>query len=336
MNNLLVSFIIPVYNVKPYLEACIESVLAQKGCGIECICVDDGSSDGSAELLDRLAKRDTRVAVIHQKNAGVGAARNAGIDRARGRYLSFVDSDDILEPEFLTCALRAFDRYPDLDVWIGQLLWVTADNVTMEGQGVKTTILDTTDPLNDFLYAKGRVYYYTVYPKLFRADLVRQPMYRFPIGTRAGEDMAFMAKVYSGARRVVVADQFVYRYRVLKSGLLHIASVKLVPDRLSSFKDLLAFAQASGRLLKMKGQIGFAALGTLRGMIRWGTSWVGAREYVHAYCRQPDFRRIVIGSIARYAPLKYRFCGLCLICLPRFVMEGLFMVGWKLRHLKRR
>lgn len=95
------SLIIPVYNVAAYLPACLDSVLAQTFCDWEAICVDDGSTDGSGELLDGYAQRDARFVVIHQKNGGVSVARNAGLAVARGDYVGFVDADDCLCPDWL-------------------------------------------------------------------------------------------------------------------------------------------------------------------------------------------------------------------------------------------
>lgn len=99
MNNKeLISVIVPVYNVRSYLEKCFESVAGQSYRNLEIILVDDGSTDGSGELCEELARKDSRVRVIHKKNGGLGSARNAGIDAARGEILSFVDSDDWIEP----------------------------------------------------------------------------------------------------------------------------------------------------------------------------------------------------------------------------------------------
>ena len=91
------SIIIPVYNVKSFLPEAVESVLAQSFRDFELILVDDGATDGSGEICDRYAGEDSRIKVIHQKNAGVSAARNAGVSAAQGEYIGFTDSDDIIE-----------------------------------------------------------------------------------------------------------------------------------------------------------------------------------------------------------------------------------------------
>ena len=93
----LISVIVPVYNVEPYLRRCVESILHQTYQNLEVLLVDDGSTDASGIICDEYAAIDDRVTVIHQKNGGLSAARNMGTDRARGEYLCFVDSDDLLD-----------------------------------------------------------------------------------------------------------------------------------------------------------------------------------------------------------------------------------------------
>ena len=101
-----VSVIIPVYNVEPYLKQCMDSVVGQTLKDIEIICVDDGSTDGSLDILKEYATEDSRIQIIEQKNAGAGAARNNGMRHATGKYLSFLDSDDFFEPRMLE---KAYD-----------------------------------------------------------------------------------------------------------------------------------------------------------------------------------------------------------------------------------
>ena len=96
-----VSVVIPVYNVAPYLQACVDSLLAQRYTDFEVVLVDDGSTDGSGAICDSLAEKDPRVIAIHQKNGGACAARNRGIDNARGEFLVFVDADDLLTEDHL-------------------------------------------------------------------------------------------------------------------------------------------------------------------------------------------------------------------------------------------
>jgi len=108
--DILVSVIVPVYNVEEYLGRCVDSILAQTYTNLEVILVDDGAKDSSGAICDEYAARDARVRVIHKENGGLSSARNAGIDAAKGDWLEFVDSDDWIEPDavesMLTLALE--------------------------------------------------------------------------------------------------------------------------------------------------------------------------------------------------------------------------------------
>jgi len=122
------SIIIPVYNVAPYLRECLDSVLAQTYTSWEALCVDDGSTDGSGAILDEYAAKDPRFRVIHQKNAGVSAARNKALQKAQGEYFGFVDADDSIEREFLVTVKSGIDRFGKPE-WlrIGGCVYLEAD-----------------------------------------------------------------------------------------------------------------------------------------------------------------------------------------------------------------
>ena len=99
MSKPLLSIIVPVYNVEKYIERCIKSILNQSFTNFELILVDDGSPDNCGKICDEYKKKDSRIKVIHKKNGGLSDARNAGLNIATGKYIGFVDSDDIIHPQ---------------------------------------------------------------------------------------------------------------------------------------------------------------------------------------------------------------------------------------------
>jgi glycosyltransferase involved in cell wall biosynthesis len=101
MKKELISIIVPVYQVKDYVEECINSLLNQTYSDIEILLIDDGSTDGSGEICDKYAEKDGRVQVFHQENKGLSAARNKGLDNAKGQYIAFVDSDDVVKASYI-------------------------------------------------------------------------------------------------------------------------------------------------------------------------------------------------------------------------------------------
>lgn len=125
-----ISVIIPVYKVEPYLDACVASVAAQTFSDLEILLVDDGSPDNCPALCDAWAKKDPRVRVIHQKNGGLSAARNTGIEAATGKFLTFVDSDDLLEPDTLRRAYEA-QQQNDADLVIFNLCFAQENGQPM-------------------------------------------------------------------------------------------------------------------------------------------------------------------------------------------------------------
>ncbi len=144
-----VSVIIPVYNTAAWLPSCLESVLSQSLRDIEIICIDDGSDDGSRDILLKYAARDARMAVFSERNSGQSAARNRGTEQARGKYIYFMDSDDLLEPEALRQLTRQADR-DDLELlcFNGR---VFADEPAMEERAEKFHYF------RDFSYAEAAV-----------------------------------------------------------------------------------------------------------------------------------------------------------------------------------
>ena len=115
MNN-KVSIIVPIYNTKKYLEACLSSIKNQTHKNLEIILVDDGSTDNSGKIADAFAKSNKCIKVIHQKNAGQSAARNAGLKKATGDFISFIDSDDEIAPDFYESHLKPFGKNTSVTV----------------------------------------------------------------------------------------------------------------------------------------------------------------------------------------------------------------------------
>ena len=113
--NELVSVVVPVYKVEPYLERCIRSIIGQTYENLEIILVDDGSPDQCGAICDRFAQEDTRIKVYHKPNGGLSDARNYGVNRASGTYIAFIDSDDYISPHYIEYLYQLMVKY-DADV----------------------------------------------------------------------------------------------------------------------------------------------------------------------------------------------------------------------------
>ena len=127
----LISVIVPIYNVKAYLDRCVESLLGQSYKNLEIFLVDDGSTDGCGKVCDRYAAQDPRITVLHKKNGGLSDARNAALDAAQGEYYAFVDGDDWVSPYYVENLYRAL-RKADADIA------VSCFEEVFEGRGIQS------------------------------------------------------------------------------------------------------------------------------------------------------------------------------------------------------
>ena len=222
------SFIIPVYNAEEYLPAALDSLKRQTFPDWEAILVDDGSPDGSGALCDAAAQADPRFRVIHQKNAGVGAARNAGLDAAKGTYVHFLDADDSLEPEMAQCTLEAARREnADLVLFGSWEDQYDAAGHKQSSRAIPPPIsgVHRGDPCVELLPQLAAFYFVT--RQLFRRSLLEHC--RFTKHS-IGEDALFFISAYRKRPGCVVGvDAPLYHYSVRPNGS---ASQSYHPERL--------------------------------------------------------------------------------------------------------
>ncbi len=192
------SVVIPVYQAKAYLRRCVDSWLGQTETDLEIILVDDGSTDGSSALCDELAKRDERIRVVHQKNAGVSAARNAGIRNAKGDFLLFTDSDDYVAPDYLEkMAKLRKDTDSDFVLCGFHHLYDGADILKIPGQ---TRSMELAAFAEDFLWLYEKSFLNMPWNKLFRKELAGQ----FDTSLSLGEDLLFNLDYLRKCERIAV------------------------------------------------------------------------------------------------------------------------------------
>lgn len=209
----LISVIIPVFRVEAYLRRCMDSVLAQTYEKMEIILVDDGSDDGCPAICDEYAGKDSRVKVIHQKNAGLSGARNTGIDQAKGDYLAFVDSDDYLSPEFLERLYRACLE-TDSDISVCRWEYVKGESIPEGGSGKTQTFTGRQMLAN--LYIPDGAYFVVAWNKLYKRELFDN--IRYPLG-RIHEDEATTYRIYHQVRKAAYIDVSLYGYFVTPSSI---------------------------------------------------------------------------------------------------------------------
>lgn len=209
----LLSIVVPVYNVGGYLLDTLDSIAAQSYNNIEVICVDDGSTDGSGKLLDLYAAHDSRFAIYHEVNRGVSAARNFGIDKARGEIILFVDADDLLKPNACDVIRHAFDDVNQVDI-----LKFSADPFPIELSNPWLTSTLSLDDEEYSGYSDKLVFYAKTRPfpwnGAYRLSFLRDHELYFPVGLTLGEDQVFSFATLGRSSRTKLLSDSLYDYRL--------------------------------------------------------------------------------------------------------------------------
>lgn len=230
-----ISIIVPVYKVEQYLRRCLDSIVAQTFTDWECILIDDGSPDNSGAICDEYAAKDNRFHVIHQENAGVSSARNAGLDAAKGEWIGFVDSDDWIEPNMYESMILSA-RNNDVDV-------IGCDVFKEEKQGtfIKKIFLSDrgTENIENLLQGGTPGW---IWNKLIKRKLIEENGISFLQGCSLCEDEIFSIKIYDRSIKTGYLEKALYHYDLtIQSSAVHIvddakiASLLLVNDMIKHY-----------------------------------------------------------------------------------------------------
>lgn len=236
--NPKISIVIPIYNTAKYLPSCLDSVLSQTYKNLEIILVDDGSTDNSGKIADDYAKKDPRIKVIHQKNAGQSTARNAGIKKATGEYISFIDSDDSIAPTFYEEHLAKITRNTSITVCGAHYKYVrlkTSKNVYVSKLRTRRKHESKKAYILYLLAVDGRMYWSV--NKLFHADIAKTC--KFDKNLNFAEDTKFVLDYLnqsSGEIAFVLEPLYIYNFGTETSTIRSTATVW--KNWQTSYKDL--------------------------------------------------------------------------------------------------
>ena len=239
----LVSVIVPTYNIERYIKKCLESLMAQTLQSMEFICVDDGSTDSSGNILDEYAAKDKRIKVIHRQNGGLSAARNSGLSVAQGKYIGFVDGDDWVSPEMFEELAKALTEHPQSDVavcGVETIFEYEEDKRVRKGynryfkfkqrgeHAVDASIINSSKPC---------------WNKLYRHSFLQENNISFPEGMN-NEDEAFHYFVFTRAKYATFVDGQWYKYMRYPTGIIaqqqqSFTENKTLPDYITKIWPLL-------------------------------------------------------------------------------------------------
>ena len=212
-----ISIIVPVYKVEKYLNECIDSILAQTFTDFELILVDDGSPDNCPALCDAAAKKDSRVRVIHQQNKGLSGARNAGIDVARGNWLGFVDSDDMIDPTFCEKMLYAAVQ-AGAEMAVCNILRMKENKAldSYQEHCLKDEVLSREEIVHRIQLSP----FYMVMTRLCRREVFEK--IRFPEGKNY-EDAFTAPEILERVNKAACVAEPLYQYRLRSGSIMHAA-----------------------------------------------------------------------------------------------------------------
>lgn len=245
--NELVSVVIPVYNVEKYIERCIRSILDQTYVTLEVILVDDGSTDGSGAIADRISAENSNVNTIHITNAGVSHARNVGIKNANGYYIVFVDADDYVASDHIETLVSLISQK---DVQLGVANYAKIDEggkESFEGMtlGNKTGVMSCEQALEDM--GKGVSTWGYVWNKIYLKSVIADNNLEFVQNIKIWEDMYFCAEYISCCGNVAVSDKKTYYY-IMRGGSA--ISSGGYNSKKTKFEVMLLFEKMQEKLVK--------------------------------------------------------------------------------------
>ena len=241
MEEDLISVIIPIYKVERFLRRCLDSVVSQSYSNLQVILVDDGSPDRCPQICDEYVAKDNRFQVIHKKNGGVANSRNVGLDHAKGKYFTFIDSDDWLPKNAIEVLYERMSE-TDADLICGNQTWIYASG-TQPKHCYKNVCYDLINK-SDLAEFVGKKIFYMVYANLYKTDLANQFSVRFDEAMRSSDDLYFFVKYLAICKTAASVDAYVYYYNRLITGTLskkyHPGSYKWMAtfqkERISLFK----------------------------------------------------------------------------------------------------
>lgn len=254
-----ISVIVPVYNVKSYLSACLDSILNQNFDSYEIIVVDDGSTDGSGELAEQYASHHIdKIRVLHQENQGLGGARNTGIKAAKGEYVAFIDSDDWIQPNMLSALWKEIQQ-TSADIAVCGLLCV-AETGAVVGHVVEAKPQHV--PLcfaehKDILFCNP-----SACNKLYRKSLFIDNDIWFPSHVWY-EDIRTIPKLYTVSSSIVFTDQCLYCYLQRSGSIMNNSNVGRNREILDAFDELRSFYYNCGLWNSFQNELSYLAISHL-------------------------------------------------------------------------
>ncbi len=238
-SNYLISVIVAAYNIEEYLPYCLDSLVAQTYKELQIIVVDDGSTDTTPEICDSYGEKYGNILVIHQKNKGLSAARNAGLALAGGDYIGYVDGDDWIEPDMYGAMLKAcLEKDAEIAICTYRQIGEGADEIHPTGNILELSREEALE-----IYISGHQQYHiynSVWSKLFKKEVVQNILFR---EGRKSEDIMYTTMAFVAASQCVFLDTPYYNYRISREGSIMSSglSERRFQDEIPFWKEQIDF-----------------------------------------------------------------------------------------------
>lgn len=257
---MLVSVIVPVYNVKKYLQKCVDSIINQDYRNIELILVDDGSTDGSGELCDLYASRDKRIVVLHKANFGSSAARNSGIKAAAGDYILFVDGDDYISPNLISAVVKkATESNADIVMFDAEFVDENGGNIEYLNAFSDKFASDFSDTRQALIGLPA------LWNKLYKKALFTDNKITIPEGIAIGEDLAANIKLISTSSKTAYVDKPFYYYVKHSDSVMSVAQSdrhKVLRNRdiIGAYENAVEYLKKIGKYREYTAELEYIAV----------------------------------------------------------------------------
>jgi len=314
-NNELVSIVVPIYNVEPYLRRCLDSIVGQTYKNIEIILVNDGSKDNSLCICNEYKEKDNRIIVVDKKNGGLGSARNAGLNIASGKYILFIDSDDYISTK-MTERLLVTMKEQNADIVACDFCNFYEDG-TIQKKKISDSIKVYSAPeaLKDMFRNNG--IRWGAWNKLYRIDLFDGVRYAEGVYS---EDMATTYLLYAQSKKIVWTDECLYFYFIRSNGIMKSKPPKRYADEVKIIEELCEYFKHHFPELVRYPQAfyGKIALNNMIGLIN-------AKEYEEAYkhCVNALINYGKYAVQAEFVDFKYKLI-IALVLVPMKASHGKF------------
>lgn len=278
----LISVIVPVYKVEKYLNKCIESIVNQTYKNLEIILVDDGSPDECGKICDNYAQKDMRIKVIHKENGGLSDARNAGINISNGKYISFIDSDDYIDLEYIELLYKTIKKDKS-DMAISSHKVIYENGTILEKATKEESILEPKEVLKRILYDDGIDL--SAWAKLYKIELFEE--IRYPKG-RLFEDAATTYKLVDKCKKISIISKSTYNYIIRGNSITNVNFSEKKMDLIISTEEMCNYIKKKYPDLEEAAnrRLMYAYLSTLTQLIKSNKRNKSVKKRLYGYIKQ--------------------------------------------------